>query len=243
MANKKCHGPLGCDTNQPEIDSGTNSRTQTNSPEVEGPVMRAREISPFEQKWNRTVDWFSELNEAVGTGIWWLVGSPAMGARNGGDLVYGPGDDETKHMRDTAAYQEAFEILKDWIKNGRPMGKFSIKDTDCEFVPSKGYFYVAGRTGAGRSQRGHWSEPLEHPLWGYTGNFSIRFTETDYPKEGYVSVEIENFTSLPSFFHGVEERNPILERLFTKRSGVPILSRSRQVYKFTEYVPPTTAPK
>jgi hypothetical protein len=241
MAGKKCQGPLGCESNLPVIDSGTLSRTENSGGEI-----RAVEISALEQGWRRTSEWASELNEALGMGVWWLIGSPAMGAPNGGDLVYGPGDDETTHMRNTPAYQEAVELFQDWVKNGRPMGKYKIKDTDCEFVVSKGYFYVAGRTGAGSSQRGHWYEPLQHPLWGYTGNFSIRFTETGYPKEGYVSVEIENFTSLPSYLHGVDARNPILEGLYTKRSGVPILSRSRQVYRFTQYIattPPVTPPR
>lgn len=237
MAGETCRGPLGCETNRPEIDAGTLSCTQNSPPGCVGAQLWAVEISPLEQKRRQTVEWFSELNEALGMGVWWLVGSPAMGAPNG-DLLFGPGDDATMHMRNTAAYQEAVEIFKDWINDGRPMGKLKINDTNCEYVSRGGYFYVEGRSGAGRSQRGHWYEPLQHPLWGFTGTFSIQFTETGYPKEGYVSVKIENYTSLPSYLHGIDVRNPTLESLYTKRSGVPILSRSRQVYKFLEYISP-----
>ena len=94
---------------------------------------------------------------------------------------------------------------------------------------------MKGRTG--KDPDGKWNtEPLRYPLWGFTGNFSIRFTETEYPKEGYVSVEIENFTSLPSFFHGLAPNNRLLEDFYTKSTGVPLLSRSRQVYRFNTYI-------
>jgi LysM repeat protein len=235
MAGWNYQGPLGCDTNLPNVDAGTSCRSESNPPVSVGAEIRAAPVSPLEAKWNRAKDWFSELGEAGQMLTWWMIGSPALGLPNG-DLEFGPGDKETEHIRNTAAYQEAVEIYQDWLNNGQPLGKFSIKGTDCEFVPSKGYFFVAGRTGAGRGPRGHWTEPLEHPVWGFTGNFSIRFTESGFPSEGYVNVEIENYTSLPSYLHGIDDHNAFLDSLYTKTSGVPMLSRSRQVYRFNTYI-------
>jgi hypothetical protein len=231
--------PLGCNHNQPAIDAGTNCLGESVPPVPAEGVIRAAPISPLESAWNRTTDWFSEFGEAVEMLTWWGIGSPAMGFPNG-DLEFGPGDKETEHIRNTAAYIEAVEIYQDWLNHGQPSGEFVINGTPCQFVPQKGYFYVKGRTGAGRGPRGHFTEPLEHPLWGYTGDFAIRFTETGFPTEGYVRVEIENYTSLPSFFHGVSEH--FLENLYVKRSGVPLLSRSRQVYRFDTYIARNPAP-
>src|SRR5919108_5482789 len=196
-------GSLGCNTNQPTIDAGTNCLTDSPRPGFTGPEIRAVSVSPVQARWERVKDWLSELDDALGMLAWWVIGSPAAGRRNG-DLEFGPGDKATEHMRNTAAFQEAVEIYQDWLNHGQPLGKYTIRGTDCEYVPSVGYFFVTGRTGAGRGPRGHWSEPLEHPLWGYTGVFSIRFTETGFPKVGYVSVEIENYTSLPSYLHGID---------------------------------------
>ena len=86
---------------------------------------------------------------------------------------------------------------------------------------------------------------LKHPVWAYTGQFAVRFTDTGYPKEGNVTVEIENFTSLPSYFHGIGSESlkvPFLENLYTKRSGIPLLSRSRQVFRFLAYIPADPKP-
>jgi hypothetical protein len=179
---------------------------------------------------------------------WYAMGAPAFGNKNG-DLEYGQMEGETLHMRNIPAYQEAEELYREWIKCGKPAGTFSRNDTEGEYIAPKDYFYVKGRTGAGSSAgpRGHFTAPLEHPLWAYTGNFSIRFTDTGYPKEGYVEVEIENYTSLPSFLHGVSENyrdgfQRFLDGLYTKKSGIPIASRSRQVYRFRIYIPRTDSP-
>jgi LysM repeat protein len=242
MGCGKCPGHLGSDTNQPVTDKGTTCCNESANPLAVGAELRADPLTPLQTKMRRVKDWFSELNEAGNMFGWWMIGSPSLGARNGGDLVFGPGDDETKHMRETAAYQEAVQIYREWLANGRPAGKFSIRDTDCEWVPSKGYFYVKGRSG-NTGQTGNWKEPLAHPLWGYTGNFSIRFTESGWPRDGYVNVELENYTSLPSYFHGVapNEDDTFLNHLYTKSSGVPMLSRSRQRYLFSEYIPTPSA--
>jgi hypothetical protein len=97
-------------------------------------------------------------------------------------------------------------------------------------VPSKGHFFVQGRTGGGRQGRpGNMMEPLAYPLWGYTGNFSIRFKDADWMGPGLVQVEMENYTSLPSYLHGLDQGNAFLDSLYTRESGVPIVSRSRQV--------------
>ena len=243
-------GPLGCDTNQPAIDGGTSNLTQCRPPPGEGPEWRAAEpLTPFESLSRAQVDMELEFAEAAKMLVWWVIGSPALGAKNG-DLEFGPGDSETTHLRNTPAYLEAVEIYRDWLANGRPLGKFVISGTECEWVPSKGYFFVQGRTGGGRSGgskaggRGNMMEPLIYPLWGFTGNFSIRFTETGWPSEGYVNVEMENYTSLPSYLHGIDDHHPVLDELYTKSSGWPILSRSRQVYRFRTYIaaPPAANP-
>ena len=79
---------------------------------------------------------------------------------------------------------------------------------------------------------------------GFTGAFSIRFTETGFPSEGYVNVEIENYTSLASYLHGLDDHNAFQDRIYIKRPGVPFLSRSRQVYRFRTYIPRNpTAPQ
>jgi hypothetical protein len=240
MAGKKYRGSLGCDTNQPAIDAGTNCLAESSPPGIVGPVISAAPVSPLEANWNRIKDWFSEAAEAGQMLTWWVIGSPSLGLPNG-DLEFGPGDKATEHMRNTAAYQEAVIIYQEWLNSGQPAGELTINGTECQFVPGKGYFYVKGRTG--RGQDGGWNtEPLVHPIWGFTGNFSIRFTESGFPSEGYVNVEIENYTSLPSYFHGIDNHNPLLDRLYTKRSGVPILSRSRQVYRFNTYIARNSAP-
>jgi LysM repeat protein len=202
-----------------------------------GAEIRAVPVSPLKSKWNAVSEWAGEFGSAFNMGVWWLIGSPSLGMGDGG-WEFGPGDKETEYIRNTAAYQEAVEIYKEWRNNGRPSGKFEIKGTPCEFVPAKGYFYVKGRTGAGRGPRGHWTEPLQHPLWGFTGDFAIRFTEWGYPTENYVAVEIENYTSLPSYMHGLGF--DFSESWYTKRSGIPILSRSRQLYRFVAYIPPNS---
>lgn len=246
MAAKKYPGPLGCDANQPIIDGGTNCLNESSQP---GPVQQgfigssisAAPVSPLEDTWNRVTDWFGEANEAVGMGVWWLIGSPAMMGKPNGDLEFGPEDKATEYMRSTPAYQEAVTIYQDWLNSGQPFGKFEINGTDCEYIPSKDYFYVKGRTG--KEKDGGWNtEPLRYPLWGYTGNFAIRFTECDFPSKGYVKVEIENYTSLPSYLHGITDNNSVLESLYTKKSGWPIFSRSRQVYRFITYIPRNPAP-
>jgi len=173
--------------------------------------MRAAELSSLELARKRAFDWVSEMDSAVGMGIWWLIGSPTLGLKSG-DLVFGPGDKETEQIRNTAAYLEAVEIYQNWLNSGQPLGRFKDRGTSYEFVPGKGYFFVEGRSGAGSGSRGHWYEPLAHPVWGFTGNFTIRFTDTGTPSVGYVSVEIENYTSLPSYLHGI-----------AKDPGIPIL--------------------
>jgi len=165
-----------------------------------------------------------------------------MGAPHGGDLVYGPGDSATEHIRNTAAYQEGVQIYKEWLNAGQPPGKFrNSLGTESEYVSNKGYFFVKGRAAAGSDAgaRADASQVLKHPVWAFTGQFAIRFTDTGYPKEGYVSVEIENYTSLPSYLHGIGSESlkvPFLEKLYTKRSGIPLVSRNRQVYRFLAYI-------
>jgi len=239
MANR---GPLGSDTNQPIVDSGTNSRSQ-NRPPRGVDTISAVPVSLLEARWKRARNWASEVDDALGMLTWWALGSPSMGARNGGDMVFGPGDSATEHIKDTPAYEEAVQIFKEWLKAGRPPGKFenSLK-TPSEYISEKGYFFVKGRAAAGSDAgpRGDASQVFKHPVWAYTGQFSIRFTETGYPKEGYVSVEIENYTSLPSYFHGIGSESlkvPFLEGLYTRRSGIPFVSRSRQIYRFSAYIP------
>jgi len=242
MAGLKYRGSLGCDTNQPSIDAGTSCLNESSPPVIVGSEIRAAPLSRLESGWN----WYSELLEACKMFGWWVIGSPSLGPAvdRSGDLEFGPGDKATEYIRNTAAYQEAVEIYQDWLNLGQPLGKFRIKGTDFEFVPGKGYFFVTGRTGAGPGPRGHWTEPLEHPLWGFTGAFSIRFTETGFPSEGYVNVEIENYTSLASYLHGLDDHNAFLDRIYIKRPGVPFLSRSRQVYRFRTYIPRNpTAPQ
>lgn len=246
-------GPIGSNINQPTIDRNTNSLSENRPARSVGsdsPTISAVPISPIEAQWNRTRDWFTEMNDALGMFAWWALGSPSMGAPHGGDLVYGPGDSATEAIKNTPAYEEAVQIYKEWLNAGQPPGKFTNSlGTDSEYVSSKGYFYVKGRAAAGSDAgaRGDAMQVLKHPVWAYTGQFAIRFTETGYPKVGYVTVEIENFTSIPSYFHGVgseELKVGVLEKLFTKRSGVPFASRSRQVYRFVAYIPrdpkPTT---
>lgn len=243
MANYGNLGPLGSDTNQPHIDDGTNCLTKCSPPGAEGPQMYAYQPSRFEKAVDETTRWFSEAAEATGNLVWWVIGSPALGGKNG-DLEFGPEDSETKHMRNTPAYVEAVETYQQWIAHGRPSGKYSIDNVACEWVPEKGYFFIQGRTGGGQQGRkGDLSEPLAYPLWGYTGNFSIRFKEADWIGPGMVQVEMENYTSLPSYLHGLDQGNEFLDSLYTKKSGVPILSRSRQVYRFMTYIatlPPAT---
>src|SRR5215470_17415883 len=195
MAGSKNPGPLGTDTNRPTIDRGTSVRAQSNPPRPVGATISAAPVSPLKAKLNRIGDWFGELGSGIQMGTWWLIGSPSLGMGDGG-WEFGPGDRETEYIRNTGAYQEAVEIYQEWLNSGQPAGKFEIKGTRCEFVASKGYFFVQGRTG-GTGPRAKFTEPLEHPVWGFTGNFGIRFTETGYPSEGYVSVEIENYTSIP----------------------------------------------
>ncbi|MBL0726386.1 LysM peptidoglycan-binding domain-containing protein [Piscinibacter sp. HJYY11] len=55
---------------------------------------------------------------------------------------------------------------------------------------------------------------------------------------GYVEVEMENYTSLPSYLHGLDQGNEFLDSLYTDTPGVPILTRSRQVYRFVTYIAP-----
>ena len=238
-------GPVGSGINVPTVDKGTNSRSENRPAKTVdgGPTISAVPVSKAEAYWNAARDWYSELLEASGMFGWWILGSPAMGAPHGGDLVYGPKDSETEHIKNTLAYQEAVQIYKEWLDAGQPQGKFKNSlGTPSEYVSEKGYFYVKGRAAAGSDagRRADFTQVFKHPLWGYTGQFSIRFTENPYPKEGYVNVEIENVTSLPSYFHGVgseELKVSFLEKLYTKRSGIPIASTSRQVYRFTIYVP------
>lgn len=241
-------GPLGMDTNQPIIDEGTNPRSQNLSPAQKagsnefGSISNVP-LSPIEAEWIRTKNWFGEIDDALGMFAWWALGSPSMGAPHGGDLVYGPGDAATEHIKNTAAYQEGIQIYKEWLNAGQPPGRFENSvGTESEYVSDKGYFYVKGRAAGGRDAgpRGDWTQVLKHPLWAYTGQFAIRFTDTGYPKEGYVSIEIENYSSLPSYLHGVGSGSlkvAFLEKLHTKRSGIPFVSRSRQVYRFLVYIP------
>ena len=219
MAGPKYQGPLGSDTNQPTIDRGTTALTQSNPPVYVGAEIRAAAISPLEAKWNRVGNWLGEFRAAVEMGTWWVIGSPSLGMGEGG-WEFGPSDKETEYIRSTAAYQEAVEIYQEWLNSGQPSGKFEIKGTPCQFVVDKGYFYVKGRIGSA-GPRGKFTEPLEHPLWGFTGDFAIRFTETGYPSEGYVAVEIENYTSLASYMHGLGYN--FSESWYTKESGWPIL--------------------
>lgn len=248
MANR---GPLGSDTHQPIIDRGTNSRSQHRPPRSVGAgtgTISAVPISPLEAHWIRVKDWAGEMDDALGMLAWWALGSPAMGAPNGGDLVYGPGDSATEHIKNTPAYEEAVQIYKEWLSAGQPPGKFENSlGTPSQYVSEKGYFYVKGRAAAGSDAgaRGDASQLLKHPVWAYTGQFAIRFTDTGYPKEGYVTVEIENYTSLPSYFHGIGSESlkvAFLEKLYTKRSGIPFVSRSRQVYRFLAYIPADAKP-
>lgn len=238
MANDGNLGPLGSDTNQPAIDGGTNALTKNSPPGAEGPQMYAYTPTAWESAVKNTSEWFAEANEAAGNLVWWLIGSPALGLKNG-DLEFGPEDSETKHMRNTPAFVEAVEIYQDWIAHGRPLGEYSIHNVTCYWVPSKGHFFVQGRTGGGQQGRkGKLSEPLAYPLWGYTGNFSIRFKEADWMGPNLVQVEMENYTSLPSYLHGLDQGNAFLDSLYTRESGVPIVSRSRQVYRFITYIAP-----
>lgn len=240
-------GPVGTPINLPTVDKGTNSRSENRAARSvgtnDGPTISAVPISSARALWNSTTDYLSELDDAFGMLAWWVVGSPAMGAPHGGDLEYGPKDSATEHIKNTAAYREAVQIYKEWLDADQPPGKFvNSLGTPSEYVADKGYFYVKGRAASGSDggPRADWTQVFKHPLWGYTGQFSIRFTENPHPKEGYVNVEIENITSLPSYFHGIgseELKVLFLEKLYTKRSGIPIASTSRQVYRFTIYVP------
>ncbi len=244
--------PLGSDTNQPTVDRGTTSRSEHRPARSVGSMdsgsISAVPISPLEAQWNRTTNWFSEMGDALDMLVWWAAGSPSFGTPHGGDLEYGPGDSATEHIKDTLAYQEAVQIYKEWLNAGQPLGKFENSlDTESEYVTTKGYLYVKGRSAAGSDAgpRADASQVLKHPLWAYTGDFTIRFTPTSYPKEGYVSVEIENYTSLASYFHGVGAgplKIHFLEQMYTKRSGIPNVSRSRQVYRFTAYIPKDSTP-
>ena len=206
MANR---GPVGSATHEPIIDRGTNSRSQNRPPRSVGTdpgLLSAVPISPLEARWIRARDWVSEVDDALGMLAWWALGSPAMGDPHGGDLVYGPGDSATEHIKNTAAYEEAVQIYKEWLNAGQPPGKFENSlGTPSEYVSDKGYFYVKGRAAAGSDagRRADATQVLKHPVWAYTGQFAVRFTDTGYPKEGNVTVEIENFTSLPSYFHGI----------------------------------------
>lgn len=237
-------GPLGSDTNQPIIDRGTNSLSENCPP---GSIC-AVPISPITAQWNLTKAWFSEMNDAIGMLAWWGLGSPSLGLRHGGDLEFGPGDSATEAIKDTAAYQEAVQIYKEWFNAGQPPGKFENSlGTESEYVSDKGYFYVKGRAAAGSDAgpRADATQVLKHPVWAYSGQFAIRFTDTGYPKVGYVSVQIENYTSLPSYLHGIGSGSlkvPLLEKLYTKKSGIPFVSRSRQVYRFLAYIPGDSKP-
>ena len=51
-----------------------------------------------------------------------------------------------------------------------------------------------------------------------------------------MDVELENYTSLSSYLHGIDDHNPFLDSLYTKLSGRSIVSRSRQVYRFRDYI-------
>jgi|HubBroStandDraft_6_1064221.scaffolds.fasta_scaffold114627_2 hypothetical protein len=244
-------GPLGSDINHPTIDGGTNSRSEHRPARSVGSdtgSINAVPISPIEAQWNRTKDWFSEMDDALGMLAWWALGSPSMGTPHGGDMVFGPGDSATEHIKNTAAYEESVQIYKEWLNAGQPPGKFKNSlGTESEYVSDKGYFYVKGRAAAGSDAgpRADATQVLKHPVWAYTGQFAIRFTDTGYPKEGYVSVEIENYTSLPSYLHGIGSESlkvPFLEKLYTKRSGIPLVSRSRQVYRFLAYIPRDSKP-
>ena len=243
-------GPIGTGINKPTVDKETSSRSENRPARTVdgGPTVSAVPVSKIESYWNSTRDWFSEVDDAAGMFVWWVVGSPAMGAPHGGDLEYGPKDSATEHIKNTAAYLEAVQVYKEWLDAGQPRGQFKNSlDTPSEYVSDKGYFYVKGRAAAGSDggPRGDWKQIFKHPVWGYTGQFSIRFTENPYPKEGYVNVEIENFTSLPSYFHGIGSESlkvGFLEKLYTKRSGIPIASTSRQVYRFTAYIPRDSRP-
>ena len=175
MAAHRYAGPLGSNTNRPRIDTGTNCRSRSPQPgslDAESrpePIaqLRSDPVSPLQSGLRALGDWASQLDEAIQMGTWWLIGSPSLGMPNG-DLEFGPGDKETEHMKNTPAYQEAVQIYRDWVNHGRPAGKFSVSGTDCEWVPSKGYFYVVGRSGAA-GPRGNWKEPLLNPLWGLHG--------------------------------------------------------------------------
>src|SRR6476659_7494383 len=63
-------GPLGSDINQPTIDKGTNSRSENRPARTAGAndpgSISAVPISPIEAQWNRTKDWFSEMDDALG---------------------------------------------------------------------------------------------------------------------------------------------------------------------------------
>ena len=101
--------PVGCNTNQPTIDGGTNSRSENcparSAGSFDSGSISAVPISPIEAQWNRARDWFSEMDDSLGMLAWWAMGSPSMGAPHGGDLEYGPGDSQTKAIKDTAAYE------------------------------------------------------------------------------------------------------------------------------------------
>jgi hypothetical protein len=51
---------------------------------------------------------------------------------------------------------------------------------------------------------------------------------------------------LPSFFHGIGSGSlkvSFLEKLYSKGSGIPFVSRSRQVYRFNAYIPKDSKPR
>ena len=239
-------GPLGSDINQPTIDKGTNSRSENRPARTAGAndpgSISAVPISPIEAQWNRTKHWFSEMDDALGMYVWWVTGSQT------GDLEFGRGDSATEAIKNTAAYEEAVQVYKEWLTAGQPPGKFDNSlGTESEYVSAKGYLYVKGRAAAGSDggARADWTQVFKHPVWGYTGQFAIRFTPTDYPKEGYVMIEIENYSSLPSYFHGIGSgplKVALLEKLHTRRPGVPFGSDSRQVYRFLAYIPGDSKP-
>ena len=231
MADYKIPGPAGSDTNQVKVDQGTNAVTETPRQGVVGMEWRAAPTSDstFDKVLNgfsALGSWTLELKDAVDLGMWWLIGSPT------GDWEFGPEDRQTVAMQNTRAFKEAIEAYQAWHAQGRPFGNFHYGDIPCEWVQSKDAFYVKGRT-SGYTTGSTWQETVANPLWAFTGTFSILIREADGFAPGTVYVELDNYASLPSFFHGWDSANAFIDKWgYTKTHGIPMFSRSGQHYRF-----------
>jgi hypothetical protein len=236
MANCRFPGPVGFATNQVSVDAGTNCLAESPKEGVVGMEWRATPkpdsvIDSIIEELSKLGAWSLEFWDALELLFWWALGSPT------GDWEFGPEDRQTANMQKTRAFQEAIAVYQAWNRDGRPYGKFEYDGIPCEWVQSKDAFYVKGRT-SGYTTGSTMSETLKNPLWAFTGTFSIRFRVADGFGADTVYVELENFTSLPSYLHGIDSINPLIEKyLYTKVRGFGLLTRSGQHYRFLMRIP------